>query len=252
MTERMTGSDFTGRVAVVTGAANGIGNAVAAHLAARGGKIAGVDLSEDVAGAVAELPGTGHIAIRADVTGDGAPSRVIAEAIDSLGAVDILVNSAGIVRLDKALDLDKADWDATMNVNLTASFMMAQAAGREMTRRGYGRIVNLASQASVVSLDKHVAYCASKAAIVGMTRVLAAEWAAAGVTVNAVSPTVVETALGKKAWAGKVGEDMKAKIPVGRFAQPDEIAGLIAYLAGESAAMVTGENVVIDGGYSIV
>lgn len=252
MTEQMTGTDFDGRVAVVTGAANGIGNAVAAHLAARGARIAGVDLADDVTRAVADLPGEGHVAIQADVTGDDAPSGVIAEVVAQLSGIDILVNSAGIVRLNKALELEKSDWDATMKVNLTASFMMAQAAGREMTSRGYGRIVNLASQASVVSLDKHVAYCASKAAIVGMTRVLAAEWASSGVTVNAVSPTVVETALGKKAWAGKVGEDMKAKIPVGRFAQPDEIAGLIAYLASEQAAMVTGENVVIDGGYSIV
>lgn len=252
MTEQQTGSGFTGRVAVVTGAANGIGNSVAEHFASRGATIAGVDLSDDIDNAMAALPGSRHIGIKSDVTGDGAPSGVIAKAVDALGTVDILVNSAGIVRLNKALELDKSDWDATMNVNLTASFMMAQAAGREMTSRGYGRIVNLASQASVVSLDKHVAYCASKAAIVGMTRVLAAEWAGSGVTVNAVSPTVVETALGKKAWAGKVGEDMKAKIPVGRFAQPDEVAGLIAYLASEPAAMVTGENVVIDGGYSIV
>ena len=121
-----------------------------------------------------------------------------------------------------------------------------------MIEQSYGRIVNLASQASVVALDRHVAYCASKAAVVGMTKVLAAEWAAHGVTVNAVSPTVVETELGRKAWAGEVGDRMRERIPTGRFAQPREVASLIGYLAGESAGMITGENVVIDGGYSVI
>src|SRR5699024_2024222 len=107
------------------------------------------------------------------------------------------------------------------------SFLMSQAAGRHMTERGYGRIVNLASQGSVVGLDRHVAYCASKAAVVGMTRVLAREWAPSHVTVNAVSPTVVETELGKKAWAGAPGEAMKNAIPAGRFARPDEVASLV-------------------------
>ena len=129
---------------------------------------------------------------------------------------------------------------------------MAQAAGKVMIEQSYGRIVNLASQASVVALDRHVAYCASKAAVVGMTKVLAAEWAAHGVTVNAVSPTVVETELGRKAWAGEVGDRMRERIPTGRFAQPREVASLIGYLAGESAGMITGENVVIDGGYSVI
>jgi 2-deoxy-D-gluconate 3-dehydrogenase len=166
--------------------------------------------------------------------------------------VDILVNSAGVVLLDRALELSADSWDTTIAVNLTASFRMAQAAGRVMTSAGYGRIINLASQASVIALDQHVAYCASKAGIVGMTKVLAMEWARSGVTVNAVSPTVVETPLGKLAWAGERGDAMRERIPTGRFAQPGEVAALIAYLAGEDAGMVTGENILIDGGYSAV
>lgn len=120
-----------------------------------------------------------------------------------------------------------------------------------MIESGGGRIVNLASQAAVIGLDRHVAYCASKAAVVGMTKVLAMEWAPHGINVNAVSPTIVETALGKKAWAGELGERAKLQIPVGRFAQPEEIAGLVLYLVSDAAKMITGENVVIDGGYSI-
>ena len=100
----------------------------------------------------------------------------------------------------------------------------------------------MASQASVIALDRHVAYCASKAAVVAMTKVLAIEWAYAGITVNAISPTVVETALGKKAWAGKVGEEMKQKIPVGRFAKPEEIASAALYLVSDHARMITGSN----------
>jgi len=243
---------IAGRVAIVTGAASGIGVAVAELFAERGARVVGVDRAETVRDAVAALPGTGHHAIVADLTASGAADAVAAETVEAAGGIDILVNSAGIVRLAPALDLSDADWDATLAVNLTAGFRMARAAGRVMTAAGRGRIVTIASQAALIALDEHVAYGASKAAIVGMTKVLAREWAPFGVTVNAISPTVVATPLGEQAWAGEKGEAMKALIPVGRFAQPREIAALIAYLADDDAAMITGENVVIDGGYSIV
>ncbi|WP_240630250.1 GolD/DthD family dehydrogenase [Specibacter cremeus] len=244
--------EFSGRVAVITGAASGIGNAVAHYFAERGARVVGVDLNEAVADAMAAMPGTGHHGIAKDLTAPGAAAEAIDEAVRVAGTVDILVNSAGVALLDKALELSDRMWDATINVNLTASFKMAQAAGRVMTAKGYGRIINLASQASVIGLDQHVAYCASKAGILGMTRVLSLEWAPSGVTVNAVSPTVVETPLGKAAWAGQKGEDMKKLIPAGRFAQPEEVAALIAYLAGENAGMITGENILIDGGYASI
>jgi NAD(P)-dependent dehydrogenase (short-subunit alcohol dehydrogenase family) len=244
--------EFAGKVAVITGAASGIGNSVAHYFAERGARVVGVDLSETVGASMAELTGEGHHGIAKDLTAANAAQEVIDEVVNVAGTVDILINSAGIVLLDKALDLSESKWDATINVNLSASFKMAQAAGRVMTKAGYGRIINLASQASVIGLDEHVAYCASKAGIVGMTRVLSMEWAPSGVTVNAVSPTVVETPLGKKAWAGEKGEAMKKLIPVGRFAQPVEVAALIAYLASDNAAMITGENILIDGGYSSI
>jgi 2-deoxy-D-gluconate 3-dehydrogenase len=245
-------NDFAGRTAVVTGAASGIGDAVAHHFAGLGARIVGVDRSAAVSEAMSRLPGNGHVGIVADLTEADAAPRVIDEAVRATGAVDILVNSAGVVLLDSALELSADMWDTTIAVNLTASFRMAQAAGRVMTAAGYGRIINLASQASVIALDQHVAYCASKAGIVGMTKVLAMEWARSGVTVNAVSPTVVETPLGKLAWAGEKGDAMRERIPTGRFAQPGEVAALIAYLAGADAGMVTGENILIDGGYSAV
>lgn len=245
-------SGVEGRVAIVTGAASGIGLAVAGMLAERGARIVGVDRAESVREAVAGLPGGAHHAIVADLTAPDAASGVVEEAVAAAGGVDILVNSAGLARLAPALELSAADWDLTIAVNLTACFRMAQAAGRVMTAAGYGRIVTIASQAALIALDQHVAYSASKAGILGMTKVLAREWAPSGVTVNAISPTVVATPLAEQAWAGEAGVAMRRLIPVGRFAQPEEIAGLIAYLVGEEAAMITGENVVIDGGYSVV
>lgn len=240
--------EFLGRTAVVTGAAQGIGRAVAEHLAERGARIVAVDLRDSHS---ESLPGQGHLGIDRDLTETDAADQVVRQALEVTGGIDILVNSAGVALLARAAELSQQDWDASVAINLTTSFRMAQATGRHMIARGYGRIVNLASQASVVALDKHAAYAATKAGIVGVTNVLALEWAPYGVTVNAVSPTVVETELGKRAWAGEVGEKMRALIPTGRFAQPAEVAALIGYLLGEDAAMITGENIRIDGGYSI-
>ena len=242
---------FDGRTAIVTGAASGIGYTVAHHFASRGARVVGVDLSASVCGLMAELPGAEHYGIIKDLTAPEAAAEVVSEAIRVAGTPHILVNSAGIALLDPAVDVPASRWQATMDVNLSASFYMAQAAGRAMIQAGYGRI-NLASQAAVVGLDQHAAYCASKAALVGLTHVLSLEWAPKGVTVNAVSPTVVETPLGKKAWAGEKGDKAKQAIPVGRFAQPDEVASLISYLAGDAAGMITGTNVLIDGGFTTV
>jgi NAD(P)-dependent dehydrogenase (short-subunit alcohol dehydrogenase family) len=176
---------------------------------------------------------------------------VVEESIREFKSIDILVNNAGIVLLDDAENLQDGDWEKTIAINLTAPFIMSKYVGREMIQRKSGKIVNIASQAGIIALDKHVAYCTSKAGIIGLTKVLALEWAEFNINVNAISPTVVLTELGKKAWAGEVGEAMKKKIPVRRFGYPEEIAAVALFLASDAADMITGENVVIDGGYSI-
>lgn len=244
--------EFSGKIAVVTGAASGIGASVARYLAERGAAIVGVDIKEAVGATVGQLPGAGHLGIAKDLTTAGAASDVLARTLEAVGTPHILVNSAGIGLIGPAADLPSAHWQLTLDVNLSASFYMAQAAGRAMIEAGYGRIVSIASQAAVIGLEHHAAYSASKAGILGFTRVLAMEWARRGVTVNAVSPTIVETPLGRDVWAGEKGEKAREAIPVGRFATPEEVAALIAYLCSDAAAMVTGENVLIDGGYTSV
>ncbi|MGY2400632.1 SDR family oxidoreductase [Pseudomonas sp. SDO5271_S396] len=242
--------DLTGRCAVITGGAAGIGLACANLLVERGARVALLDRDPTVVEVAASL-GTGHLGVVADLRQLTSVQTAVDQAAATLGHIDYLVNSAGVALLDKALEVSESAWDTTLDINLKASFFVAQACARHMIEHGCGRIVNLASQAAVIGLDRHVAYCASKAAVVGMTKVLAMEWAAHGINVNAVSPTIVETALGKQAWAGELGEKAKLQIPVGRFAQPEEIAGLVLYLVSDAARMITGENVVIDGGYSI-
>ncbi len=243
--------DFTGKAALVTGGAAGIGAAIAHALAAHGAKVAVVDLSPAGADTAGALPGGDHCAHVADITAPGEAARAVAAATGAFGRLDILVNNAGTVRLERAEAVTDEDWDLTMAINLRAPFLMARAAFPALRSAGAGRIVNLASQAAFVALDRHLAYCTSKAGLLGATRVLALEWAAYGITVNAISPTVVETELGRKAWAGEVGEAMKRKIPVGRFAQPEEIAHAALFLASEAAGMITGANLIVDGGYTI-
>lgn len=245
--------DFDGRTALVTGGAGGIGLAIARQLAEGGARVVLVDLERqalDAAAASLAEP-RHHLALAVDVTRPAGVEQAVATVLEATGRIDILVNSAGVALLEPAGEISEAAWERTLAVNLTAPLLLAQAVAPAMRRQRYGRIINLASQASVVALRRHAAYCASKAGLVGLTRVLALEWASDGITVNAISPTVVDTPLGRKAWAGQVGEAMRALIPTGRFAQPEEVARLAVFLAGTHAGMLTGENIVIDGGYSI-
>lgn len=138
-----------------------------------------------------------------------------------------------------------------MNVNLKAPFLLSQLVGQEMMRRRSGKIVNITSQAGIVALDKHVAYCVSKAGLISMTKVLALEWGKFGIYVNATTPTVVLTEMTENAWTGEAGEAIKEKISIGRFAYSEEIAAVALFLASDASDMVTGETIVLDGGYTI-
>ncbi|QSD77576.1 D-threitol dehydrogenase [Listeria monocytogenes] len=243
--------NITDKVAVVTGAASGIGKAMAELFSEKGAYVVLLDIKEDVKDVAAKINPSRTLALQVDITKTENIEKVVAEIKKVYPKIDILANSAGVALLEKAEDLPEEYWDKTMELNLKGSFLMAQIIGREMIATGGGKIVNMASQASVIALDKHVAYCASKAAIVSMTQVLAMEWAPYNINVNAISPTVILTELGKKAWAGQVGEDMKKLIPAGRFGYPEEVAACALFLVSDAASLITGENLIIDGGYTI-
>ncbi|WP_116134636.1 SDR family oxidoreductase [Tropicimonas sp. IMCC34043] len=242
---------LTGKIAVVTGAASGIGAAIAEAYAGKGARLALCDLDEAKAAESAKALGNGAKAFRCDVSDPESVAATVAAVIAAFGRIDILVNSAGIVDLAPAEDISLAAWKRTLDVNLTGSFMMAQAVGRQMIAQGGGKIVNIASQAGSVAIDEHVAYCTSKFAVIGMSKVMALEWGKHGICVNTISPTVVMTDLGKKAWAGPKGEAMKSLIPSGRFAEPQEIAAAAVFLASGGADMINGADLLIDGGYTI-
>lgn len=244
---------LTDSVAMVSGAARGIGKAIAQLFAEKGADVILVDVLEEVKEVADSLSQFGRkgLPLIADITKIDMVKRVVQDSIGEFGKIDILVNNAGIVLLDDAEKLPDDDWDKTIAINLTAHFIMSKYVGGEMIKRKRGKIVNIASQAGVIALDRHVAYCTSKAGIIGLTKVLALEWAEFNINVNAISPTVVLTELGKKAWAGEVGEAMKKKIPVRRFGYPEEIAAVALFLASDAADMITGENIIIDGGYTI-
>ena len=246
--------DFSleGKTAVITGGAAGIGYETAKFFHEKKVNVVLADLNpnlETIAGSIGDH--TEYVI--GNVCDHDYPKKVIEKACETVGRAEILVHCAGIVALDKAESLSETDWNRTMDINLSACFFMAQAIGKYWIENkiGGGCIVNMASQAGVIALDKHVAYCAAKGGIIAMTKVLAKEWGKYGIRVNAVSPTVVLTELGHKAWDGPVGEAFKKTIPGERFAEPDEIAAVIAFLCSKAAGMITGHNLLVDGGFTI-
>ncbi|MEO7070595.1 MAG: GolD/DthD family dehydrogenase [Nostocoides sp.] len=240
-----------GRIAVVTGGASGIGAAVAATFVAKGATVAVVDLDEAAAQATADTLGSDSRGFGCDVSDAAAVTSAIDAVYAAYGRIDVLVNSAGIALLGPAEELSSEAFAKTMSVNVTGTFLVSQAVGRHMLAAGRGKIVNLASQAGSVALDEHAAYCASKFAVIGLTKVLASEWGGRGVTANTVSPTVVLTDLGRKAWEGPKGEAHKAQIPTGRFALPEEIAAAVLFLCSNASDMINGADLLVDGGYTI-
>ena len=245
--------DFSleGKLAVVTGGSSGIGAAIASMFADKGASVVILDLKAELPEQLAQKLGDDATAVPVDVTDPESASKAVEAVVERHGRIDILVHSAGVVALDPAEDVTQSDWTKQIDVNLSGTFYVNQAVGKVMLGQGRGKIINMASQAGSIALDQHAAYCASKWGVIGLSKVLASEWAPKGITVNTISPTVVLTELGKKAWAGEKGEAMKKLIPTGRFAEPEEIAAAAVFLASNGSDMINGADLVIDGGYTI-
>ena len=244
---------LSGKIAIVTGGASGIGAAISRAFIAKGAKVAVLDISADIAKAKAAELGENAKPFVCDVSSQQSGNDAIAAVNDEFGTIDIAVNSAGVVYLAPAEEISLDEWDKTISNNLKGSFLVTQAVGRAMIAAGKGgKIINLASQAGTVAIEEHVAYCASKFGVIGMSKTFAAEWGKHGICVNTLSPTIVLTELGKKAWAGEKGEAAKKRIPAGRFAYPEEIAAAAVFLASAGADMITGADLLIDGGYTIL
>jgi NAD(P)-dependent dehydrogenase (short-subunit alcohol dehydrogenase family) len=238
------------KIAVVTGGASGIGQAIVEAYTSQGATVVVFDRVID---ALQGLVDAGQLAaaIACDVTDEGLVANAVQEVVARFGRIDVLVNCAGLAILSPAEELTSAQWNTTLAVNLTGAFTMSQHVGRIMLAQGRGTVISLASQAATVALPGHVAYCASKFGLVGLTKVLALEWAARGVTANTISPTVVLTPLGREFWDNPAGDALKAQIPTGRFALPEEIAAAAVFLASDSARMINGADLLVDGGYTV-
>lgn len=243
-------SEMSGKTVAVTGAASGIGEAIARAFAAQGARVALLDRDPAVQGVATEMGGD-HAAYLVDVSSEAAVHDGATRIRDELGSVDVLVNNAGVAMLSPAVEYPTKDWDTTIATNLSGVFLCSKAFGSDMVARGRGRIVNIASQGAIQGAPGHVAYSAAKGGILGMSRVLAAEWGAHGVTVNCVSPTLVDTPMVRATWSDEAKAQAVRKIPVQRLATVDDIASIVLYLSSDAAAMINGHNVVVDGGSSV-
>jgi NAD(P)-dependent dehydrogenase (short-subunit alcohol dehydrogenase family) len=240
-------------IAVVTGGAGGLGAAVAVALAGAGARVAVADLDHEAAGAVASELGPGHIALAVDVRSTASVRAVADTVTDRLGPPSILFCGAGVQRVRPTLEVTDEDWDFVVDVNLGGTFRCCRALGAAMVAQGRGAIVNVASLTGVeFGGGGRVPYGASKGGVVGLTRALAIEWAPYGVRVNAVAPGIVATPMveGLAADGSLDLDDLASRVPLGRIATPEDIAGVTLMLVSRAGEYIVGQTLIVDGGLS--
>jgi NAD(P)-dependent dehydrogenase (short-subunit alcohol dehydrogenase family) len=242
-----------GKVAVVVGGTSGIGRAISLGLADAGADVAAsARRMEQVESTAAEIEARGKRALRisSDVADRGSLQNLLDQTLAQLGRADILVNCAGKIKRAPTLDFDEAEWTSIMDTNVTGTLRACQIFGRHMLDRGYGRIINIASLNTFVALSQVAAYAASKAAVASLTRSLAVEWSQKGVIVNAIAPGVFRTALNSDLLDNTPrGKELLMRTPMGRFGKTEEVVGAAVYLASDAASFVTGQVLVVDGGF---
>lgn len=247
--------DLNGKTSIITGAGRGIGRSIALGYAEAGSNLVLCARSEDELAAVAEEAGkhgVDALAVPCDVSDPQQIQATVDAAVDRFGAVDVLVNNAGLTVKSPAEDYSLDDWNRILQVNLTGVFLFAQCAGRQMIRQGSGRIINISSIAARTAITGSVAYCASKAGVDMVTKVLAVEWARHGVQVNAIGPAYIETPLVKAITDVRAdfADNIRRRTPMARLGKPDEIVGAAIFLASGAASYMTGETVMVDGGWT--
>ncbi len=245
--------DLSGKTALITGGSRGLGAEAARALSGAGARVVVCGRTEadlqQVCAAVAEGGGEGH-AVIADVTDEAAVEAMVAGVVERFGRIDILVNNAGKNIRKPALDLTTPDFDEVMGLNLRGYFFCARAAGRVMVQQGFGRVINITSILSAIGLPMQTAYASSKGAIAQLTRVLAIEWAPFGVTVNAIGPAYFETELTRPLYEdAERREFIVSRTPMGRWGQPQELAGTLILLASDASSYITGQTIFVDGGW---
>ena len=243
--------DLTGKVAIVTGANTGIGQAIALSLAQAGADIAAVGRTpaQETVEKVRALGRKAEI-VSADLSSIEPVQRVVDETIAKLGGLDILINNAGIIRRADSVDFSEADWDAVIDTNLKSTFFLAQAAGRHMLAQGSGKIVNIASLLSFQGGIRVPSYTASKSGVAGLTKLLANEWAAKGVNVNAIAPGYIATNNTAALQADETrNRQIQERIPAGRWGEASDIGGAAVFLSSPAAHYIHGHVLAVDGGW---
>jgi len=243
--------NLDGRVALVTGGSRGIGRAICLELAREGARVAvNYNTSEASARAVVSAivaAGGEAIALGGDISQPSAAAALVKATVEHFGTLDILVNNAGITRDGLLMRMSEDDWDAVHNTNLRGAFLVTKAAMRPMLRARNGRIINISSVVGVMGNPGQANYAAAKAGLIGFTRAVAREVASRGITVNAVAPGFIKTDITATMTAAQV-EAVMGQIPLGRIAEPQDVAPLVAFLAGDGADYITGQCIHVDGG----